>query len=86
MRRTIAAFVSSPFWPAVSGKQRPRHRQLGHVKRNVLGVPESLGPDLVQLFPWRGRRPVLEAPQQMGVHFRVPSTERVGDLASTPGR
>ena len=40
-------------------EQLTRHRHLGHLKSDVLGMPNHLCSDLDQLLPQRGQRPVL---------------------------
>jgi hypothetical protein len=41
------------------GEHLPRHRDLGHLKRNVAAVADDLGADLDQLLPQAGQRPRL---------------------------
>jgi len=52
-------------WPPVDPQQDfleqfSRHRDLGHLKDGVSGVPHDLGPDIDQILPEAGRRPLCD--------------------------
>ena len=60
-------------------EQLMRHRDFGHLKGHVLGVPHHVGPDLDQLLPQRGQRPVLHGPRQCQPPQEVPEIVRQGE-------
>jgi len=45
-------------------EQVPRHGNLGQLESDIAAMADDLGPDLHQLLPQRGQRPMLHLPRQ----------------------